>query len=298
MRLGAMMRIFLTLFFALNVAMSAASAADPPAGYRALADIPFAEVDGHRLALDLYLPEGKQGAPLVVFVHGGGWQRGSRTEMPFGGMAPAGFAFASVDYRLSPVARFPAQAHDIKAAIRFLRAKQSEYGYDASRIAIAGTSAGAHLAALVGVTNGNKELEGTVGGNLGQSSDVQAILSYYGASDFMTILKQSTPFGLGVRVPALQLLLGGQPEEKEELAKLASPVYHLDANDPPLLLLHGDQDPQMPINQSHELQGAYEQQGLDAKFVVVHGAAHGGDAFYSPTNVEHVAAFLDAHLRR
>ena len=246
------MRILLGLLIA---ACGAAYAADAPAGYRKVADIPFAEVDGNRLALDLYLPEGKQGAPLVVFVHGGGWQRGSRNEMPLGAMAPAGFAFASVDYRLSPVAPFPAQAHDIKAAIRFLRAKQSEYGYDAARIAITGTSAGAHLAALVGVTNGHKELEGTVGGNLGQSSDVQAILSYYGASDFMTILKQSTPFGLGVREPALQLLLGGQPEEKEELAKLASPVYHLDANDPPMLLLHGDQDPQMPINQSLQLYG-------------------------------------------
>jgi len=149
------MRIFLTLFVFFCGSMFAA---DAPAGYRKLADIPFAEVDGHRLALDLYLPDGKQGAPLVVFVHGGGWRRGSRNEMPLGGMAPAGFAFASVDYRLSPVAPFPAQAHDIKAAIRFLRAKQGEYGYDTTRIAIAGTSAGAHLALLVGVTNGHKEL--------------------------------------------------------------------------------------------------------------------------------------------
>ncbi|MDA0206513.1 MAG: alpha/beta hydrolase [Acidobacteria bacterium] len=287
------MRLLLSL---LVIACGTMWAGDAPAGYRKVSDIPFAEVDGHRLALDLYLPEGKPGAPLVVFVHGGGWQRGSRTEMPLGGMAPAGFAFASVDYRLSPVARFPAQAHDLKAAIRFLRAKQGEYGYNASRIAIAGTSAGAHLAALVGVTNGNKELEGTVGGNLDQSSDVQAILSYYGASDFMTILPQSTPFGLGVRVPALQILLGGQPQEKEELAKLASPVYHLDANDPPLLLLHGDQDPQMPINQSAELYGAYREKGLDAEFLPVYQAAHGGKKFHEGAQLKAATAFLTKNL--
>lgn len=287
------MRILLGLLIA---ACGAAYAADAPAGYRKVADIPFAEVDGNRLALDLYLPEGKEGAPLVVFVHGGGWQRGSRNDMPLGAMAPAGFAFASVDYRLTPVAPFPAQAHDIKAAIRFLRAKQSEYGYDAARIAIAGTSAGAHLAALVGVTNGHKELEGTVGGNLSQSSDVQAILSYYGASDFMTILKQSTPFGLGVREPALQLLLGGHPEEKEELAKLASPVYHLDANDPPMLLLHGDQDPQMPINQSLQLYGAYREKGLDAEFLSVYQAAHGGKKFHEGAQLKAATEFLKKTL--
>jgi acetyl esterase/lipase len=290
-----MMRILITLLLALS---ATAFAADPPAGYRKLADIPFAEVDGHKLALDLYLPEGKQGAPLVVFVHGGGWQRGSRTEMPLGGMAPAGFAFASVDYRLSPVAPFPAQAHDIKSAIRFLRAKQGEYGYDASRVAIAGTSAGAHLAILVGVTNDHKELEGTVGGNLDQSSDVQAILSYYGASDFLTILKQSTPFGLGVRIPALQLLLGGQPEDKEELAKLASPVYHLDANDPPLLLLHGDQDPQMPINQSLQMYGAYREKGLHAQFLPVYLAAHGGRKFHEGEQLKAATEFLKKNLSR
>lgn len=288
------MRILLTLFFALSAALSAA---DAPAGYSKQPDITFATVDGHELKLDLYMPEGKKGAPLVVFVHGGGWSRGNRADMPLGNMASAGFAFAGIDYRLSPVAPFPAQAHDIKAAIRFLRAKQKEYGYDASRIAISGSSAGAHLALLVGVTNGNKELEGTVGGNLDQSSDVQAILSYYAASNFMTILKQSTPFGLGVRIPALQLLLGGQPEDKEVLAKLASPVFHLDANDPPLLLLHGDQDPQMPVNQSLEMYGAYREMGLDAEFIPVYQAVHGGKKFHDGERLKAATEFLQKHLR-
>jgi dipeptidyl aminopeptidase/acylaminoacyl peptidase len=113
----------------------------------------------------------------------------------------------------------------------------------------------------------------------------------------MTILKQSTPFGLGVREPALELLLGGQPEDKEELAKLASPVYHLDANDPPLLLLHGDQDPQMPINQSLEFYGAYREKGLDAEFLPVYQAAHGGKKFHESEQLKAAMAFLKKNLR-
>lgn len=288
------MRLLLGLIL---TACSVTWAADAPAGYRKVVDVPFAEVDGQTLALDLYLPEGVEAAPLVVFVHGGRWSRGSRDEMPLGGLAPEGFAFASVDYRLSPVAPFPAQAHDIKAAIRFLRAKESEYGYDATRIGISGTSAGAHLAALVGVTNGHAELEGTVGEYADESSDVQAILSYYGASDLLTILAQSTPVGLGVRVPALQILLGGQPQNREELAKLASPVFHLDAGDPPILLLHGNQDPQMPLNQSLELHGEYLATGLDSKFISVHNAVHGGRKFHSGARLRAAAEFLNEYLR-
>ena len=216
--------------------------------------------------------------------------------MPLTALVDRGYAVGSVDYRLSPVARFPAQVHDIKAAIRFLRARQGEYGYDAGRIAVAGNSAGGHLAALVGVTNGNAALEGTVGEHAGQKSDVQAIVSLYGMSDLTTILGQSTPHGLSVRVPALQLLLGGQPEQVPDLARLASPVFHVDANDPPLLLIHGDQDPQAPINQSHELEGRYEAHKLPHRFVVLHGSKHGGPEFFDTERSELMAKFLAEHL--
>jgi len=260
-------------------------------------DLVYARIDGKSLALDLYLPTGVQAPPLLVWVHGGAWTTGSKASVPPVFLAN-GFAVASVDFRQSTEARFPAQVHDIKAAIRYLRANAPAYGYRADKIAIAGDSSGGHLAALVGVTNDHRELEGTVGDNPKQSSSIQAIVSYYGASDLRTILAQSTPFGLNMRRPALERLLGALPDQVPELAALASPVSHVDAQDPPLMLLHGDQDPQMPINQAHELHGAYEKLGLDVTFVVVHGAGHGGAVFYSPSYLKPVLEFLTRVVSR
>ena len=265
--------------------------------FEKLDGVRYAQVAGEELLLDLYLPRAAAAPPLIVWVHGGAWRGGSRTSMPLDGLLEEGFAVASVDYRLTPVARFPAQIHDIKAAIRFLRANERRYGFDASRIAVAGASAGGHLAALVGVTNAHPELEGRVGDALDRSSDVQAIVSFYGAGNLTTILQQSTPHGLGVRIPALQLLLGSQPDDDPEVAKQASPLFHIDGADPPMLLLHGDQDPQMPINQSHELYGKYRELGVPAVMQVVHGAGHGGREFYDKTQTNLVADFLRRHMQ-
>ncbi len=259
-------------------------------------DIEYASVNGNSLKLDLYLPEAKS-RPLIIWVHGGAWRAGSKKEMPLEKLVEAGYGAASVDYRLSTQAQFPAQIFDIKAALRFLRAKAATYGYDATRFAVAGDSAGGHLAALVGVTNGEKALEGDVGGNLDQSSDVRAIMSLYGASDLTTILAQSTAKGREMRVPALQLLLGGQPDEKPDLAKLASPVMHVDPYDPPLLLVHGDADPQMPPEQSHELAAAYEKAGLSVRLEIIPGAVHGGKQFYDETRMALMKTFLDQALK-
>lgn len=256
----------------------------------------FARVDGTELKLDLYLPDTGTPAGLIVWVHGGAWRSGSRANVDLRGLVARGWAIASVDYRLSPVARFPAQIYDIKTAIRFLRARAGEYGYPAGRFVISGSSAGAHLAALVGVSNGQIELEGNLGDHTRESSAVQAIVDLYGASNLTSILRQSTPHGLDMRVPALDLLLGGQPDAQAELARLASPVFQIDAGDPPLLIMHGDQDNQMPINQSHELHGAYEKLGLPAEFVVIHGSGHGGPAFTDDAALTRIDQFLRQHL--
>ena len=287
--------------WAATLLLAACATVAPPdvcaQGARTHTDLTYATVDGKDLGLDLYLPAGVPAPALVVWVHGGAWRSGTKAKPPML-FVEGGMAMASLDFRQSGEARFPANVHDIKAAIRFLRAKASQYGYRSDRIAIAGSSSGGHLAVLVGVSNGQKELEGTVGGFLNQSSDVAAIVDYFGASNLTTILAQSTPHGLSVRRPALELLLGALPDAEPSLARLASPVTHVDRSDPPLLIFHGDQDPQMPINQSHELQGAYEKAGLDVFFDVVHGAAHGGDAFFSPDRAARALAFLRRTIGR
>jgi acetyl esterase/lipase len=268
------------------------------AGIVKTSGIPYASVNGEPLELDLYLPADVENPPLIVYIHGGAWRFGSRDSVSPIDLVDHGFAIASVSFRLTPVAPLPAQVHDIKGAIRFLRANAKQYGFDGDHIGITGVSSGGHLAALVGLTNGSAPHEGDIGGNLNVSSDVQAIISYFGASNLTTILAQSTPRGIDVREPALALLLGGTVEEKIDLARFGSPVFQVDANDPPLFLLHGDQDPQMPINQSHELEGVAEEYGLDVHFEVVHGAGHGGAGFFDAERTELVADFLKAAFAR
>ncbi|MGV3590883.1 MAG: alpha/beta hydrolase fold domain-containing protein [Gammaproteobacteria bacterium] len=279
-----------TLVTALLLATTfGAQAQDNASKAREFRDVIYAEVDGKPLGLDLYVP--RADAPLVVYVHGGAWRAGTKADGVPQHLLDAGFAVASLDFRQSTDAPFPANVHDIKAGIRFLRANAAEYGYDAGKILITGASSGAHLAILVGVTNGNADLEGNVGTHPEASSDVQAILSYFAATDLTTILSQSTPFGVSVREPSLKLLLGDTPDKVPELAQLASPVYHVDANDPPLLLLHGDRDPQMPVNQSLQMLGVYAEHGLDVEFIPVHGAAHGGPLFNEPKYTEPAVVF-------
>lgn len=258
-----------------------------------LRDVEYAQVNGLSLKLDLHLPPGDVRPPTIVWVHGGAWRSGSKSSMPLGPLVDAGYAVASADYRLSTQARFPAQIHDLKAAIRFLRGHGQQWHLSTERIVIAGDSAGAHLATLAGVSHGHPELEGNVGADRTESSRVQGIVSFYGAANLTTILQQSTPHGLSVRVPALELLLGAQPTSVPALARLASPIFHVDRQDPPLLLFHGDQDPQMPINQSLELQGGYQQVGAPVQLEVVHGAAHGGGVFYEAARLAVVTNFLE-----
>ena len=256
-------------------------------------DLVYAEVDGHSLRLDVYSPRTPAiASPLVVWIHGGAWRSGSKNNIPVDRWLEHGFAIASVDYRLSPVARFPAQVHDIKAAIRFLRAEASRLHVDPYRLVIAGNSAGGHLAALAGVSQGVEALEGRVGTALDQDSAVQAIVSFYGAANLQSILGQSTAHGLSVRVPALQLLLGGLPDQQVELARLASPTAHVDPRDPPLWLIHGDADPQMPLEQSHELEQAYRRQQLPVDLDIIAGGQHGGPEFFDLQRLDRLARQL------
>jgi acetyl esterase/lipase len=258
-------------------------------------DIAYAEADGKKLLLDLYMPAGKKSPYLIVWVHGGAWRSGSKENPPLG-MLPYGNALASINYRLSEEAIFPAPIYDIKAAIRFLRGNAKKYGYRSDKIIIWGSSSGGHYAALVGATNNDPYYEGILGSYTKESSSVQAILDFFGPTDFLTILNQSTPHGLSVRVPALKLLLGKPVEEVPDLARKASPVFQVDSTDPPILIAHGDQDPQVPVNQSLELWSAYKKKSLPVQLEIIPGAAHGGKQFETKEMMETIDKFLKKNL--
>ena len=285
---GRGMMVMLALFACALVAPRSAYA-QPPREYK---DLIYATVDGKRLGLDLYMPAGVKRPPLLVWVHGGAWREETKARVP-PVFVERGIATASLDFRQSIEAPFPAQIHDIKAAIRYLRANAAQYGYRSERIAIGGASSGGHLAALAGVTNGERELEGNTGEYLDRSSSVQAIVDYSGPSNLVTLLEHRTPSGQRVHESAVgRLLGGGTPDQTRARAESASPVNHVDRGDPPLLLLHGDQDQEIPIGQAQELEQAYAKLGLDVQLRVVRGAGHGGHAFYSPAQLDAVLAFL------
>lgn len=296
-RFAAMHKRWQLALACLAFAAAQVPAADATDAARHFTDLVYATVGGKDLALDLHLPAGVRHPSLLVFVHGGAWTTGSKAQYPTFLLA-RGFAVASLDFRSSNEAPFPADLFDIKAGIRYLRAKASHYGYRSNRIAIVGASSGGHLAALVGVTNGEAALEGTEGEYLSESSAVQAIVSYFGASDLTTILAQSTPAGLAVREPALKRLLGATPDQVPALAKLASPIFHVTRNAPPIMLLHGDQDTQMPLNQVYEMQWAYEQAGRHAEVLILHGVDHDAGPFFRDAPVERVAQFLKHNISR
>jgi len=256
-------------------------------------NIPYAGTENKTLLLDLYLPDNDECPYLVIWVHGGAWQFGSKEDPPMA-LVKTAYAMASIDFRQSSEAIFPAQIHDIKAAIRFLRANAEQYGYRSDKSAVWGASAGGHLAARRGTTNGHPILEGDLGEHSEQSSDVQAIIDYYGPTNFLTIFAQSTPHGLSVRIPALTALLGKPIEtpEVQELAVLASPVHQVNKLAAPILIMHGVQDDQVPINQSLELDGVYKRNGLVSQIEFIEGAGHMDSVYYEPQYINIIDNFL------
>jgi len=265
-------------------------------------DLSYAHSGERDLLLDLYLPDlpdtdNAAAPPLVIWLHGGAWRSGDKGNAPTG-FVDRGYAVASVDFRNSPEAKFPAQIHDIKAAVRFLRASAPQYGYNPDKIVLWGYSSGAHLAALAGTSVFHPELEGTLGNHRDVSSAVQAIIGIAAPTNLLTILQQSTPHGVNVRTAALQDLFGKPLEDPTmgEWLHLASPVMHVSAICPPLLLFHGVQDIQVPINQALELQLAYQQFDLHVETVWLPDADHVSGEYFTPQYTQLLLDFLQRVL--
>ena len=264
-------------------------------------DLPYVEGGHARQVLDLYLPpkqtEAGQPPALVVFIHGGGWENGNKNNARI--LVPLmkqGFACASINYRLSGDAIFPAQIHDCKAAIRWLRSKADEFGYDGAQIGVWGSSAGGHLVALLGTSGDVAELEGDLGVTK-VSSRVQAVCDYFGPTDFTRFIKkQPSTDPQKPDNPQISKLLGGPLYEHREAAQAASPVTYITADDPPFYIVHGDQDRVVPISQSELLKEALEKAGVTTQYRVVPGAGHGH--FRDPEVAESVAEFFVETLNK
>jgi acetyl esterase/lipase len=229
-------------------------------------DLEYAQIGGKGLSLDLYLPQKPKGPlPVIVWIHGEEGRFAGKYPSPVASMAGNEYAVASIDYRSLKEASFPAQLQDCKAAIRWLRANASKYGLDPAHIGVWGLSEGGRMAALLGTTGGLKEFEGT-GGNLDQSSRVQAVVDFAG------------PVGPGK-------------------STAANPAGYASKDDPPFMILHGDSDRVVPLQQSQTLDSALRKAGVDSTLRTVAGAGNDFKQLRQGEQVELVNQFLDKHLK-
>ncbi len=264
-------------------------------GMRTLRDLAYVQ-DGHeRQKLDLYLPrqERAEPMPLIVWVHGGAWQAGSKEGCPAIRFVRRGYAVASVNYRLSQHAIFPAQIQDCKAAIRWLRAHAGEYGIDPAQFGVWGASAGGHLVALLGTAGDVEPFD--VGPRLDISSRVQAVCDFFGPTDFTKMSSFWTTMDHDSANSPESRLIGGAIQENKELVQRANPITYVTKDDPPLLIVHGDKDPLVPHNQSELLYDALKKAGIETTFYTVRGGGHGG---FKDRQVDVlVAEFFAKHLK-
>ncbi|HEY1171621.1 MAG TPA: prolyl oligopeptidase family serine peptidase [Verrucomicrobiae bacterium] len=270
-----------------------------PEGVKAHRDLAYVETDAHeRHRLDLYIPEKSDGPlPLIIWVHGGGWQNGSKDGCPplREGYTQRGYAVASINYRLSGHATFPAQIEDCKTAIRWLRAHSKQYNLDTKRFGVWGSSAGGHLVALLGTSGDVKEFD--QGANLDQSSRVQAVCDFYGPTDFVVFV--TTPkyeSHAASSAPEAKLIGGAVLENKDKAAKV-NPITYVSADDPPFLIVHGDKDGTVPLNQSQLLFDALKKANRQVHFHTIHGAGHGGPGFNASAITTQVQTFFDKFLK-
>jgi acetyl esterase/lipase len=271
-------------------------------------DVPYAHQSPTQ-KLDIYLPdEGEGPFPVIAAIHGGAWEMGDKGDDQSITMVNAidrGYAVVSINYRLSHEAIFPCQIYDCKAAIRFIRANAAQYHFDPDSIAVWGGSAGGHLCALLGTSAGVKELEDLSMGSPDASSDVVAVVDWFGpAENFLKMDEELRESGLGIpdhsdaRSPESHLL-GRQITEVPDLVAKASPMTYINPDVPYFLIQHGDMDGTVPMQQSIHFAEALERIAGKEKviFEILKGAEHADPAFDTPENVERVFQFLDSHMK-
>lgn len=294
------------LFFMISVIVLTRTAAAQT--YTTFANLSYVADGNVAHKLDLYIPNGATGPiPLIIWIHGGGWQSGDKSLSPNGHQlryARRGYAVASLNYRLSGEAIFPAQIYDCKSAIRWLRANAATYNLDTTRFGVWGSSAGGHLAALVGTSNDVVDMEGTVGGNNQFSSRVQATVDWYGPTNLLlmdTQLKAQPGCGSGnhdAADSAESLFIGCPIQTCPAAVQRANPMTYLTTDDPPFFIEHGTADCVVPTGQSQIFQELMQASGHDSVFTTIPTAGHGGALFVTESNLLLVDAFWNTKLRQ
>jgi len=271
------------------------------------ADLAYATLSSAQ-KLDLYLPTEASGPfPLVIMVHGGGFMMGDKADgaglTGVDALLAAGYAVASINYRLSGEATYPAQIFDAKAAVRFLRAHASEYKLNTEKFAAWGASAGGNLVSLLGTTCGVAELEGADLGNAEQSSCVQAVVDWFGPIDFLQMDEQfagnSCPQTHDAADSPESKLVGAAIQTVPDLVKTTNPMNYITTDDAPFFIENGSADCNIPPVQNKNLADALSAViGADnVTYISLEGAGHGGSQFETAENLALVIAFLDQNLK-
>jgi acetyl esterase/lipase len=290
------MRFFISIILSATLALVSTSGCVSrlPDTIKVERDIKYAQVGGQSLRLDIYSPKNPVGKlPVVVWIHGGAWNSGSKDFCPIGFMAAQNLTIVSIDYRLDTVVPFPAQLYDCKGAIRWLRANAEKYNLDADHIGIFGASAGGHLALLLATTAGNPKLEGDVGDNLNFSSRVQCVCAFYPPTDLNRLVSdpkfRANPDG------DVAKLIGGAVAQNVDKALAASPLTYVDKNCAPIFLMHGGADTLVPPEQSKKFYEALLSAGVEAHLEIVPRKGHGIIA--PPPVAQEIYKFFNRHLK-
>lgn len=266
-----------------------------PENIKAYYDLPYVSSAGKNQKLDLYIPSNVKNPALIVMIHGGQFLFGDKKEEPISLFLNAGFAVASINYRLSWEALFPAQIIDCKSAVRWLRANARTYGYNSKQFGAFGESAGGHLAAMLGTCSDTKTFD--IGGNLTHSSRVQVVGDFYGPTDFLQMDAHSLPGSWQADTtdsPAAKLI-GGPIQENKAKTQRANPIVYIGKHTPPFYIAHGERDMMVPHHQSVLLVEALKKARIPVEFYTVPNGPHG---FQDETANTQVVDFFKKHLHQ